>query len=1231
MKGKGKSTDAPKGGKATKSTKAKRPTRTTKGKAQNSKKGKQGNLQNIKQPCSDESDVYFYNDLQRWTKTNVKVPIWLKKPKDIESTNEFYKNVIKKLLRVKNKIRAYQIEEAYLIDCLRKCLMDLNLNSIRSLDYVNYEMLKKLCEGDYSAFFKNGENNKEEDKCLQLTKEQDGTRDSQKDLVHEPILKDGNCEDQTTHNSVDCPTGKVTPLPGEDIKCLIESLKNALSVEKSEKEKDIMKHVFNKVIIPGAFFENNNFCPIFMNLLKLDIYNSCCLSGTELGPKLTSLIELLNNFDEGMADGSNTGEKQEGVPSASNAGTQHGDAKPGGAHNNESEENSYKEDRLFFKSQTSLFKLSQYCIEKGIVDNHQVASFDTIYIYSGKESQHGGNQSPFDKHKYKNKKKKLFSHGNLKYSLDITKKKNESLHFINEQKDILESNSTRRSINHPHVERHYDKNATPVREENGWEGLVANESVACVKAKESPHGRELLPFLSHFDEKEELPSGGIATAEKEAISVVASVNETEQSFVSAVSKFDCEGSHSNKCRTIEGCKEDPHNYLHNDWLQFDEGGNVVARAGLDEEFLHGSNTNKCETPRKVSPPTGRERFRLYKENEQETGDQGVDLPLQVCQEDCQYTDSNTMIRKRKLHQTDHSSQDKTQPFQYNTFELYMDNGQIKKNKRLDSINEFEDVPIEVNNCVEKSHDSRCSDVAGTQVRFLLEGSEVGCGRGTDEGSFTNKGSNPLDWDELLNRNDHVTSSIGSNLPSAFPSSGYSQAYQDSDTSVIIERINYDRKKGSDSDGAISEGVNAMKKLLPRSTTRPKCSAAAVCDFSTEKKGHINEEDKNLISIIDRFCDDSNLSGVIDVHDYLKSSLASHSEVASYPVAASHSEVIILEDNDEVGDEDKRGEKSAKDMHDRAGRKWGEEDNPPQMEKCTPWRNPPGRDEADTSIAAATPKTTKEREGKKELSILNIDIEKMNNVVLEGLLDFFGMKANTLSRKKQITELAKIQSYLNEQYENMLKECNTPSGVQKDNNKLRKGTSVEGDCQTENGTCSYHHDGGKGDEGRMCANGGSSSSSGGGVSNSMSAQVGDGHTEAQCFFLNEEWFDGALVGEGKSTDQASTTQMISNEVGTTHRSPPHPLNDDQAKSQEDYLNRMKKKIKQMELKSLFERIDEAIGVNEVLHDHIKRDKQIEYSLLKQYLVDCKLSVNREIVMSYCKDKDIQVVMKKRAKV
>lgn len=42
----------------------------------------------------------------------------------------------------------------------------------------------------------------------------------------------------------------------------------------------------------------------------------------------------------------------------------------------------------------------------------------------------------------------------------------------------------------------------------------------------------------------------------------------------------------------------------------------------------------------------------------------------------------------------------------------------------------------------------------------------------------------------------------------------------------------------------------------------------------------------------------------------------------------------------------------------------------------------------------------------------------------------------------------------------------------------------------------------------------------------------------------------------------------------------------------------------------------------------KKKKVEYSIFKKHLVDCKLNVNKEIIMSYSKDKNIEIISKKK---
>lgn len=51
-----------------------------------------------------------------------------------------------------------------------------------------------------------------------------------------------------------------------------------------------------------------------------------------------------------------------------------------------------------------------------------------------------------------------------------------------------------------------------------------------------------------------------------------------------------------------------------------------------------------------------------------------------------------------------------------------------------------------------------------------------------------------------------------------------------------------------------------------------------------------------------------------------------------------------------------------------------------------------------------------------------------------------------------------------------------------------------------------------------------------------------------------------------------------------------LNRETDKLQEDYINHMHNKIKQMELKLLFERIDEAIKINDIIYKNVYEEKK-----------------------------------------
>lgn len=508
------------------------------------KKGKiGGKLKTGDNSSSNESDIYFYNDLQRW-KNNIKVPIWLKKPKDRESLSEYYKNIIRKLLRVKNKIRAYKIQEAYLIDCLHKSMKCLKLNSL-SMNFLDYEIYKNLiynynAENLYDSlnYFYEHDNNIEDGKneyeklrkenlndCKKTLKpdikknldneinnttpsvqigcqnndnpnnyeaDKNGSininRDcsnykidmrtkcvknsnmcakicnSKKGMLTVPendLLQNEGCKDKANAEQLT----KTDPNESLNLIDLINSLNNELLKKQTEKKyndkNDLMKKAFKKVIIPGSFFENNNFCPIFMNLLKLDIYNACSKNGINISQKLTSLFEAINNFYETPPEIGIETEKQiqkEIIHNDINGNDEKIKMMPHNSKitteietnekNKNNTINSYNKDLNFFKNQSSLYKLSQYCIENHVLENEMVEAFDTIYIYNEKDDinkfgqkensnyrNNNNNNSNSDNKNILNEK--FCPNRNLEFTLNISKKNIEGLQYIENRNSVL--------------------------------------------------------------------------------------------------------------------------------------------------------------------------------------------------------------------------------------------------------------------------------------------------------------------------------------------------------------------------------------------------------------------------------------------------------------------------------------------------------------------------------------------------------------------------------------------------------------------------------------------------------------------------------------------------------------------------------------------------------------------------------------------------------------------------
>ncbi|GAW83623.1 hypothetical protein, conserved [Plasmodium gonderi] len=1302
---------------------------------------------------SDESDIYFYNDLQRW-KNNVKVPIWLKKPKDKESLGEFYKNVIRKLLRVKNKIRAYKIQESYLIDCLQKCMIDLNSNSTRPLDFMNCEFFNKLLSrNSVSAFSKNDENSLEKDKCFtksnnnneehlshnywthtckennvkSIQHQSDGcctqcdeilygrnemycqekqdkvkvkgspsntnkrcshsvesntdnsnnSDNNKKDKNDTHICKDDNYLMKSIETNVKDSAEEINKniLTEEETKCLIERLKNAICMEEKNKKKDLMKHLFSKVIIPGAFFENNNFCPIFMNLLKLDIYNTCRKNDIKVDSKLMNLIKFMNNLNENSLEEIKKGEKRKGDDEVL-------------TYQTESENNAYSEDHHFFKSQTSLFKLSQYCIEKGIIINKEVVSFDTVYIYTGKETCRDTYASECADQKYKHKKKKLGTNEYLKYSLDISKKKNDSLHFIDEKQVILNNemnqlntcnnvDSYEKQFNHTRMEGKHENVNTYVEEGNKNENFLSKDSEPHVKSKKYADSVEVYNVSNYSDEKEKsqydkiysgngnfvLSEGGRSGNEKKESS--SSSMSSSMAIIKSIdgrSQLKCHTTVDNKKDELKDLKKELNEKKH--FLELPGEENLKRNDDIGEKLLNSENVIFFKTG-SVKGATSEDGYTLYKQNEVEQVEKCDNLNLAQSEfGDCMNRE-NTKLCKRKVQESGDTNSE-IQSCQFNTFEDFLENPKSVKKKKVhnnnnnNSNNEFESLRSEERDSIGKYHDN-CSDYAGCDVKDSLgyhddkRKNELNHLEDyTCEEKIPNQYYSYIDDMNSSNQNTEEISLKNVNSCSVHSSSERPQRSHDSDSniSVIIEKIDFDINKQYTSDEKGFHNVD-MKLLSTRHNNN-----TVFMNFQEERKKRTNMENEDMKSATRGFCDNANIGSVIVMKEHVNCV-----NTKCLPKDIFNSEVIILEDEDEidgvdVGAEVGDAEAEVGDAEAEVGDAGAEVGNVgaevgdagaevgnvgaevgdagaevgnvgaevgdvgtdvraeyaakckgnSAVDKDTSCINFYQRNEEEVrTLVEKSPICNRDssfEESKTktrgELSILSIDINKANNVVLEGLMEFFGLKSKRLSRKILISELTKIQNYLNEQCEKMENEYPSLVPITKCHLKSRKSKSIVNSNEKQNSTNYEKVDKNINKIFTNLAN----------MKNPLNGQISSVlQTEVKSFCKSDKLLDGTLFTVSQMSDKFIHEDS---------------LNDDQDKLQEDYLNRMKSKIKQMELKSLFETIDEAIGVNEELHEYIKKEKQIEYSVLKRYLVDCKLNVNREVIVLYCKEKNIQLV-------
>ncbi|SBT82577.1 conserved Plasmodium protein, unknown function [Plasmodium ovale] len=1359
----------------------------TKTKERNKSRGKKGKkLEKVKcgnSSSSDESDIYFYNDVQRW-KNNIKVPIWLKKPKDKESLVEFYKNIIRKLLRVKNKIRAYKIQEAYLIDCLQKCMRNFNLNSIISQNFLDYEIFKSLIQNhQISDFSKNVdnpekgskpstnnnivyenitqsastcENNtndkndlpKKEDTCgvnripgstvvsdLRIDnpqgREKSNNRINRRSSISEDINEEGakdniewmngnfNSWDNFLSNKMDSLDRNC--LPPNCINSLVNSLKNELFKDGKKKKNNLMEKVFSKVIIPGAFFENNNFCPIFMRLLKLDIYNACCNNDIKIDSKLMNLFNVINNFDENNTpEKGSTGkqkreEQEERVESPRNE-----------MANVESATSWYEEDARFFSGQSSLYKLAQYCIEKEVLINEEVTSFDTIYIYDEEKMDTCSTENVDQR--WKNKNYKLWSNRNLKYTLDISKKKNCSLHFV-ESKNALLTNGAVDTAEDSSLQKNDKDNAQLGVNRNSDEDLMhrynknrsemskkynSESDRTIINAGEVVNVNTIYEISSCDDQGEEIIEGEIHLNKGDNIPLEQHINKAEIITSSSL------GSDYKTC-TIEEEENgrQRHNFEHsiedifelgkNEHLQSDiksgkngdtsngfkssqkeghhnsklteqvnltskltydnrlinESADVLSEEWHNEDMQNDKNIEGCNLDKDNSHLKRKESNELYLES-------GMSQNWNTCRK--------SQMRKRTLFARDLCNEDHVGDTDVWTSTLDEGNSKKKTKAANDNVKE-DDIAVKGSTLMycNKSENSD-STIERGKFNYVLAPAHTYDQSNSMDGSMdrvNGKGGNQSDELKIRkNRRNTNHSSLGNftryqkvrNSNSKNGNQKLFQTYEENDSSIFINKIETDEEKNCE--GFICderEDINCQHNAMPEMEE----------NIPSEKEiaNWVDETDGDMVNRINgnEVKEGSNKYGVIR-------------DLGFCTKETEHPCVIILEDDESSqADADVRNQTSQKDEEGEKKNIYTENNFDPVMYKqgndCKvtyPLRSDNSHEEKDTcgyqfdslqidgkEKGTLTPgnctKLRKKREdkvseqsedlgkakrkerdsergkerekkGKRELSILNIDINRANNTVLEGLMEFFGLKSKRLSRKILINELTKIQNYLTFEHGKLVRGDVKEGEEDKEEivEDLVEGLTEETySCPKLNSQtssiCEPNLTQKKDDGRRDCAYG--------------RCEEGD---HKNCDFRSGSITrrSGPLT-EGLPKSPRAPKLAYTNmgagactnpvkDAGAHFQNDGNPfdilLNSDKDRLQDEYITRLQTKIKQMERKALFERIDEAIIVNEDIYKYIKEEKQVEYVTLKKYLTDCKLSVNREILQSYCRDKDVEILFK-----
>ncbi|SOV16378.1 conserved Plasmodium protein, unknown function [Plasmodium gaboni] len=1424
-------------------------------------------LKNTPQCSSDESDVYFYNDIQRW-KNTIKVPIWLKKPKDKESLDEFYKNIIKKLLRVKNKIRAYKIQEAYLLDCLQKCMIDLNLNSVRSTENINCEIYKNLIYNSkdktyvenvdkennseiknnnisnknnhiplnpeknaisgidntmYSDNNNNNNNNNRKDgnnsgssnmindsdntindntntindstntisesnetlnssnkmnshnnnnnnicvsnsisNCSDVNKNYTSssfysvnnydTKDEEENSIY---IKKDNIKDNNRNTCLKC-------LKEQKIQDMVENLKNSLFKEEETRKKSVMDDVFNKVIIPGGFFENNNFCPIFLKLLKIDIYNSCYTIDTKVNSKLMNLFNVLNNFNENNITDTNKNvdkETDEFLNTKCKSPNRY---------------KSHIDDISFFKGQSSLYKLSQYCIEKQVIKNNEVTSFDTVYIYNEKKID--DQEHILDENK-KNSSDGCKKNTKFKYVLDDSQKDNPSLHYINDKKDIINNdkyNNNGSSQSLTDYNKHVINNLS-VENYTSNENIIEtyDNTVKSYHTLKSQKTNSMTLSKNNRIDSHTVINLCDTIDDKEVYEISSCYNENEdtnKSYFDIINDYydDDEKKKKKKKKTFmindkeanileTNLEKNPIIY-DNINIIHEKENNLINNNNNN----NNNNINNCEKKCNIACNDINENTLFTESSKEENNYKGESSekmdPLNC---ECSYDSnklnssnnpykeisnkSDTTIYNKKRHSGSGDIYNKKY-FEENLFENNSNEDNIFKRQKANNDNILEEKKNEKSDSEENSYLENIKNRRSHSLCFSSNDRKsyndmfIGSSNNSDNNIYLNnikrhhnennennddndysddRNKNnteqiecgPIDYNSCDDKKNPVNSNDNNikNNCEEYLNSEYEKIElngndmnnmdanvnilnltkeetirctpsEDNNKSIIINKNNINNEKNILNEE--KENICKYNKSLFDSDDDE------IKTVTNKNKEEENKIDKNIESVLFNSCDSDSIksmnknnsnSGNSKLNEKNKynnnnnnnnnnnihSNNIHSNNIHSNNIHNDDDVIIIDEDSDSTlkikekedydkycnkdemkkdtvlvhnnisknNDKSKNGltamsmnlfddssdndsdnsyeDKNINVLNEMYSNKYyhiNEKENPYCKMKDNIYEELKRNENKNYKI---NDKSVVDK-NLNEVSILNIDLNKAHNAVLEGLMDLFGLKSNRLSRKIIVNELIKIQDYLRKKHDEFIN-CdniedehilddlsNIKENYVTENDSLFKDTIGEQENINKNNNNNDNKDDIEADTNKI----------------NDDQKNGNCHNNIICIDLldNEKGYKSDC--DIQSFHYNNT--LFDNDL----------LNRETDKLQEDYINHMHNKIKQMELKLLFDRIDEAIKINDVIYKNIYEEKKVEYSIFKKHLVDCKLNVNKEIIMSYSKDKNIEIISKKK---